>query len=94
MTLELVLTRDQTVAVSYITFFNSCPGWRCSTDEWAELTRAGYCWCDGFTYRAHETYEAPGDMCEPDAKGTTSQKADWQFEDTQHARFEDGSLQL
>lgn len=37
---------------------------------------------------------APGELCEPDALERTSQEADWQFEDTQHARFNDGTLQL
>lgn len=94
MALELALTREQTVAVSYITFLGSCPAYRCNTQEWKELVSAGYCWRDVFTYRAHETYEAPGGMCLPDLLGRTTQEADWQFEETQHARFESGELQI
>lgn len=92
--LTLVLTRKQTIAVNFI----NGRGWahilQCDMRGWCELESAGYCYRDGDMYRAHETYEAPGEPCEPDALGRTSEAADWQFEDTQWHKFEDGTLQL
>ena len=93
--LSLALTRDQTVAINFLSFFGSCPYWRCSHDEWQELVQSGYCWLDGWTYRAHETYATPDfEMCEPDKRGSTSAAADRQFEEGRWHLFEEGRLQL
>ncbi len=92
--LTLVLTEAQTQAVKNIKRWGVAAAADLSVFEWNELIVSGECWYDGILYRAHETYEAPGEMCKPDALGRTTQEADWQFEDTQHARFEDGSLQI
>jgi len=94
MALELVLTEKQTFAVEIIERDSACFHAVCKPEEWQELISAGYCWKDGSLYRAHETYEAPGGMCLPDLLGHTSEAADRNFEEMQHARFENGSLQL
>lgn len=95
MALELVLTDWQTYAVREIERRGYVYADTCSQSEWLELCKAGYCYPDGIFYRAHETYATPDfQMCEPDARGSTTQAADWQFEETQAARYEDGTLQL
>lgn len=94
--LTLVLTREQTVAVSYLNFFGSCPHWRCSYEEWKELIDADYCWRDCLTYRAHETYATPGfQLCEPDAKGISTEAGDNAFEDSANGKrlIESGWMQ-
>ena len=92
--LELVLTRDQTVTVSLLTTLGSCPHWRCNTDEWNELAEYMPLQREHFTVYA-AVLETPGfQMCEPDARGTTTQAADQQFEDTRWHLFADGKLQL
>jgi hypothetical protein len=83
MALELVLTYWQTRAVKDIEMYQRCYADMCTRDEWAELTRAGYCYVDGFFYRAHETHTTPNfEMCEPDRNGSSSEAGDNAFEDS------------
>lgn len=94
MALELVLTRDQTVAVSLLTTLGSCPRWRCNSDEWDELAAYMPLQREYLTVYAAVLTTPDFQLCEPDALGSTTQAADWQFEDRQAARYENGSLQL
>ena len=94
--LELVLTIGQQNIINELNKYGAV---HCTHlmrhSQWQELVEACYCYRDGDFYRAHETYTTPDfQMCEPDARGTTTQAADQQFEDTRWHLFMDGKLQL
>lgn len=80
----IVNTLQQGYAVP--SFFLSDDEWQCMS-EYLPLQSENM-----MVYAA--VLSVPGDMCEPDALGRTSEAADRNFEETQHARFKSGSLQL
>lgn len=96
MALELVLTLNQEDVINQLNKYGKVHCTHMMSHAlWNELVSAGYCWRLGEWYFAHENYETPGfQMSEPDARGSTSEAADWLFEETQTQRFEDGRLQI